>query len=85
MAQLPEQAGLTDSTDLRVVSLGALASLPPRARAVLVLRYWEDLSIEQVAEILSCSEGNVKSLSARALHKLRDQLSGCLPELALTD
>ena len=51
----------------------------------MVLRYWEDLSIEQVAGILRCSAGNVKSQSARALQKLREQLGESLPELALTD
>ena len=38
---------------------------------VVVLRYWEDLSVEQVADLLGCSAGNVKSQSARALGKLR--------------
>ena len=47
--------------------LAALATLPPRARAVVVLRYWEDLSVEQVADVLGCSPGNVKSHTARAL------------------
>jgi RNA polymerase sigma factor (sigma-70 family) len=59
--------------------------LPPQARAVVVLRYWEDLSIEQVADVMRCSAGNVKSQSARALQKLRDELGPSLPELALTD
>jgi len=62
-----------------------IGALPPQARAVVVLRYWEDLSIEQVAVILQCSAGNVKSQSARALQKLREQLGESLPELALTD
>lgn len=48
--------------------------LPPRARAVVVLRYWSDLSVEQVAAVLGCSTGNVKSQSARALDKLRTLL-----------
>ncbi len=73
------------TAELRVVLMSALASLPPQARAVVVLRYWEDLSIEQVAGILRCSAGNVKSQSARALQKLREQLGESLPELALTD
>ena len=51
--------------------LDALAVLPPKARAVVVLRYWEDLSVEQVAVLLGCSPGNVKSQSARSLDKLR--------------
>ncbi len=82
---LPEPAGRPGTAELRVVMLAALAALPPQARAVVVLRYWEDLSIEQVAAILRCSTGNVKSQSARALRKLRDVLGQSLPELALTD
>jgi RNA polymerase sigma factor (sigma-70 family) len=65
--------------------LAALATLPPQARAVVVLRYWEDLSVDQVAGILRCSAGNVKSQSARALQKLRDVLGHSMPELTLTD
>jgi RNA polymerase sigma-70 factor (sigma-E family) len=84
-AALPDGAARPGTAELRVVLLGALAALPPQARAVVVLRYWEDLSIEQVAVILQCSAGNVKSQSARALQKLRDQLGDSLPELVLTD
>jgi RNA polymerase sigma-70 factor (sigma-E family) len=83
--RLPEYAGPPEPAELRVVLMAALASLPPRARAVVVLRYWEDMSIEQVAGILRCSAGNVKSQSARALQKLREQLGHSMPELALTD
>ncbi|MFB7912275.1 sigma-70 family RNA polymerase sigma factor, partial [Kitasatospora sp. NPDC056076] len=49
----------------------ALAQLPQRQRAVVVLRYWEDMSEQQVAEILGCSLGNVKSQASRGLAKLR--------------
>jgi len=66
--------------ETRMVVLGALATLPPRARAVVVLRYWEDLSVEQVAAVLGCSPGNVKSLAAGALDKLRGVV-----DQALTD
>jgi RNA polymerase sigma-70 factor (sigma-E family) len=60
--------------ELRLTMIEALATLPPKARAVIILRYWADLSIEQTATVLGCSEGTVKSQSARALDKLRSQL-----------
>lgn len=49
----------------------ALESLPATMKAVLVLRFYDDLSVEQVAEILGCSVGTVKSRTARALNRLR--------------
>ena len=55
------------SRDL-VRSLGAL---PPRQRAALVLRYFEDLSEAQAAEVMGCSVGTVKSTTSRALERLR--------------
>ncbi|TDD58589.1 SigE family RNA polymerase sigma factor [Kribbella antibiotica] len=63
--------GLADD---RLVLLEALAKVPPRQRAVLVLRYWEDQSVEQTAELLDCSAGNVKSQAARGLTTLRGLL-----------
>ena len=83
--RLPEHPAQPGTAELRVVMLDALATLPAQARAVVVLRYWEDLSVDQVAGILRCSAGNVKSQSARALQKLRDVLSHSMPELTLTD
>jgi RNA polymerase sigma-70 factor (sigma-E family) len=56
----------------RLTVLGALAAVPPRQRAVLILRYWEDLSITETAELLRCSEGTVKSQAARGLQSMRD-------------
>jgi RNA polymerase sigma-70 factor (sigma-E family) len=76
LGRLPDRAVQPPGPELRLVLLDALATLPPRARAVVVLRYWEDLSIEQVAALLGCSAGNVKSQSARALDKLRALLDG---------
>jgi RNA polymerase sigma-70 factor (sigma-E family) len=49
-------------------------SLPPRQRAVVVLRYYEDLSEQQIADVLGCSTGNVKSTAHRALQALRAAL-----------
>jgi RNA polymerase sigma factor (sigma-70 family) len=64
----------------RMMLLDALAALPPRGRAVVVLRYWADLSVEQVAEVLGCSTGNVNSHNARALDKLRAVLGEAMAE-----
>jgi len=60
--------------ELTVTLLAALAELPPRARAMVVLRYWEDLSVESVARLLRCSESTVKSQCSRSLARLREQL-----------
>jgi len=66
---------------VRVVVRSALGSLPNRQRAVLVLRVFDDLSEPQVAQILGCPVGTVKSTMARALARLReDPLMGELME-----
>jgi DNA-directed RNA polymerase specialized sigma24 family protein len=48
-----------------------LAALPPRQRAVVVLRYYEDLSEQQIADALGCSTGTVKSTASDALKNLK--------------
>lgn len=55
--------------------LDALAELPPRARAMVVLRYWEDQSVASVATLLRCSEATVKSQCSRSLARLRVRLA----------
>ncbi|WP_433058932.1 sigma-70 family RNA polymerase sigma factor [Dactylosporangium sp. CS-033363] len=60
-----------DSIVDRLPVMQLLERLPPRRRAVLVLRYCCDLSIDQTARALGCSPGTVKSQSARALATLR--------------
>ncbi|MFE7272907.1 SigE family RNA polymerase sigma factor [Streptomyces sp. NPDC057623] len=57
--------------DERGALLDALARLPPKQRAVVVMRYWEDLSESEVAEVLGCSTGTVKSQASKGLAKLR--------------
>jgi RNA polymerase sigma-70 factor (sigma-E family) len=79
-SRLPEHPIQPSSPETRIVVLSALATLPPKSRAVVVLRYWADLSVDQVAAILGCSPGNVKSQSARALSKLRTTLDGVAAE-----
>ncbi len=56
----------------RVDLIRALAGLPPRQRAILVLRYFADLSEEEIAATLGCAPGTVKSGAARALDRLRE-------------
>jgi RNA polymerase sigma-70 factor (sigma-E family) len=58
--------------DLRDALARALTQLPPRQRAVLVLRYWEELSQAETAQVLGCPEGTVKSAAARGLRRLRE-------------
>ncbi len=62
----------------RILLLAALGSLTPRQRAVIVLRYFEDLTERQVAEVLGVSLGTVKSQTHLSLRRLRE----AAPELA---
>ncbi len=60
------------AVDLRDAVVRVLVRLPPRQRAVLVLRYFEQLSEAETAEALGCSVGTVKSATARGLARLRE-------------
>ncbi|WP_406284333.1 SigE family RNA polymerase sigma factor [Embleya sp. NBC_00896] len=69
--------------ELRLTLLDGLAGLSPRDRAVLVLRYWEDRSVEETAHVLNLSAGAVRVCSKRALDRLRAVLGDQLVGLAL--
>jgi RNA polymerase sigma-70 factor (sigma-E family) len=66
----PEVRGSEDREVLR----NALQQVAKRRRAVLILRFWADLPVEQVAKILGCTTGTVKSQTSRGLDDLRDAL-----------
>jgi RNA polymerase sigma factor (sigma-70 family) len=64
--------------------LAALAQLPPRQRAVVVLRFLLDLDVESTARALDCAPGTVKSQTAHGLAKLRDLLGDELSPSTVT-
>jgi RNA polymerase sigma-70 factor (sigma-E family) len=74
-SELPDTEGreqdVARSVSERQALLGALARLPERQRACVVLRYFEDLPLVEVAGLLGCTEGTVKSQTSRALASLR--------------
>ena len=67
---------MTAEVDLRDALVRLLVQLPPRQRAVLVLRYWEQLTEAETAAVLGCPEGTVKSAASRGLHRLRELADG---------
>ncbi|SEP78310.1 RNA polymerase sigma-70 factor, sigma-E family [Lentzea xinjiangensis] len=69
---VPERAVTDSASDLDLRQ--ALDALPPGQRAVVVLRYWEDLSVTETARILGRTEGTVKSQAAKGLAALRELL-----------
>lgn len=82
-SELPDVSADTPGPELKFDLAHALAMLPARARAIVVLRYWEDMSVEQMAALVGCSAGNVKSQSARSLDKLRQLLGPTIAEAGL--
>ncbi|MGI5453819.1 SigE family RNA polymerase sigma factor [Streptomyces sp. CA-249302] len=83
VAEPPDTAGpdASSATDLRLLMRGALSRLTARQRTVLVLRYFEDLPEADVARILGCSVGTVRSTTHRSLARLRT----LAPELTALD
>ena len=72
-ADLPDAAVADPAEHIgeRSALLTAVRELPTRQRAIVLLRYWDDLSDAQVAAVLGCSPGTVRSQASRALAKLR--------------
>jgi RNA polymerase sigma-70 factor (sigma-E family) len=76
----PIVADRTAEVDLRDSLVRLLMQLPPRQRAVIVARYWEQLSEAESARVLGCSAGTVKSATSRGLRRLRElSESGGMP------
>jgi len=80
--ELPDAVTAEGDATVRIVLLDALGQLTPRDRAVLVLRYWEDRSVEETAQALRLSPGAVRTRCSRALERLRGVLGDSLPELS---
>ncbi|MGI5512341.1 SigE family RNA polymerase sigma factor [Streptomyces sp. CA-106131] len=73
VSEPPDAPSTVSATpELRLMMQEALTELPPRYRAVLVLRFWEDWTVEQTAHALRVTPGTVKSQSARGLTRLRE-------------
>lgn len=75
-AETPAPADATSGVDLRDAMVRLLLQLPPRQRAVLVLRYWEQLTESETAAVLGWPEGTVKSATSRGLRRLRGLADG---------
>lgn len=82
----PRERDAADAVVLHQTMWHALAGLPPRMRAVVVLRYYEDLSEADTAAVLGCAVGTVKSQTSRGLERLRASLdeNGAADWLAAT-
>lgn len=84
-AELPETRDANEPYDRLDAKDGlrtALAALPPRQRAAVVLRHWVGLEVAEVAELLGCTAGTVRSQTARGLDKLREAYTP-MPDEAL--
>jgi RNA polymerase sigma-70 factor (sigma-E family) len=77
----PLPAAPVGSPDDRIVLKAALGHLPPRQRAVIVLRFWADLPVDEVAAVLGCSIGTVKSQTSDGLANLRRALGSVAKDI----
>ncbi len=72
LPERPDSAPGAEAADDRDVLARALAQLPPRQRTVVVLRYYQDMSEQEVAAAMRCSVGTVKTQASRGLARLRE-------------
>lgn len=79
---LPERADRSTDPSLRLTLMSALGRLPVKDRAVIVLRYWEDRSIEETADAMNASSAAVRTRCVRALARLRELLGEDIGEYA---
>lgn len=70
----PHESDRTRAVDDRDLTRRLIAGLPPKQRAAIALRYYEDLTDEQIAELLGCRTGTVRSYLSRGLAALRAAL-----------
>ncbi|MFE9633170.1 SigE family RNA polymerase sigma factor [Streptomyces sp. NPDC006463] len=84
VGELPDRGAAAAGSDpaLRLTLLEVLGRLAPKDRAVLVLRYWEDRSVEETADAMNVSSAAVRTRTSRALGRLREQLGGSLAAFA---
>jgi RNA polymerase sigma-70 factor (sigma-E family) len=75
VAALPERPIVDGAVEERMVVVSAVEQLPLSQQRIVMLRYWQDLSIDQTAQALGCSAGNVTSQTSRALGTLRSLLT----------
>ncbi|WTW99126.1 SigE family RNA polymerase sigma factor [Streptomycetaceae bacterium NBC_01309] len=81
--QIPEPSAHVDADGARRLALlAALAQVTPVYRAALVLRYWEDLSVEETAALLGKSSASVRSATTRGLEQLRRILGDSVYDIA---
>lgn len=83
-AALPDSPAPGDDRELRMVLRAALLRLEPLDRAVVVLRYLDDVPVDDVGRVLGLSATAVRSRAKRALDKVRATLGDHLPDLELT-
>ena len=81
-AQVEDSAAAGGDPALRITLLDALGELPELDRAVLVLRYWEDRSVEETAAVLKLKAGTVRARCSRALLRVREILGADFAEFA---